>query len=272
MDQATPGGSVQPDTEQLQPQGNVQVPGRQDVDARPVGARPGKRLFDIVASGIGLLILGIPLLIVMLILRCTGEGEVWYLQKRVGFRRNLFKVFKFATMRKDSEVTGTKDITLRNDPRVLPVGRILRKGKINELPQLINIFIGDMSVVGWRPLMPKSFEYYPPHVQEQIARIKPGLTGIGSIVFRDEEAITENSDLPPEQVYAQVIAPYKGELELWYQRHRSFGLDMKIIAATALVVLCPGSTRYLRWFANLPPRPAALDPQPGRRPQQPDAM
>lgn len=218
-----------------------------------------KRMFDIVMSGIALLILAVPLLIVMLILRFTGEGEVWFLQERVGYQGRRFKVFKFATMRKDSEWTGNKDITLRNDPRVLPFGKFLRKTKINELPQLINIFIGDMSFVGWRPLMPKSFDYYPPHIQERIVHIKPGLTGIGSIVFRDEEAITARANKPPEQVYREDIAPYKGALELWYQENQSFWVDMKILFLTAWVVLRPQSRLYEKWLQGLPPRPASLE-------------
>ncbi len=213
---------------------------------------------DLVLSSIGLLVIGVPLLLIMLILRLTGEGEVWFLQERVGLNGRRFKVYKFATMRKDSETTGTKDITLRNDPRVLPIGRLLRKGKINELPQLINIFLGDMSVVGWRPLMPKSFLYYPPHVQEQIVRMKPGLTGVGSIIFRDEESITARLNKPPELVYREDIAPYKGELELWYQQHQSLWLDVKIIFLTAWAVLRPASRLHEKWLKGLPPRPAAL--------------
>jgi lipopolysaccharide/colanic/teichoic acid biosynthesis glycosyltransferase len=213
---------------------------------------------DIVLSGFALLVFAVPLLVIMLILRLTGEGEVWFLQDRVGLNGRLFKVYKFATMRRDSEWTGSKDITLRNDPRVLPVGRILRKGKINELPQVINIFIGDMSVVGWRPLMPKSFAYYPAHVQQQIVKLKPGLTGVGSILFRDEEAITARAQKPPERVYAEDIAPYKGELELWYQRNQTLWLDTKIILLTALAVLRPKSRLYEKWLPGLPPRPASL--------------
>lgn len=217
-----------------------------------------KRPFDIVLSAVALAVLAIPMLLVMLVLRFTGEGEVWYLQERVGRDGDRFKVFKFATMRKDSPTTGTKDITLRNDPRVLPVGRFLRKTKINELPQLINVLQGDMSFVGWRPLMPKSFSYYPEHVQRRIVDDKPGLTGIGSIVFRDEEALTERSDKPPEAVYREDIAPYKGQLELWYQQNQSFWLDLKIIVATVLAVLRPGGDTHLSWFPGLPPRPETL--------------
>lgn len=215
-------------------------------------------MFDVFASGLALLILGLPLLLTILVLRLTGEGDVWFFQERVGLNGRRFKVFKFATMRRDSEFTGTKDITLRNDPRVLPFGRILRKGKINEIPQLINIFKGDMSVVGWRPLMPKSFAYYPQEVQERIIQMKPGLTGVGSIFFRDEEAITARATKAPELVYKEDIAPYKGALELWYQRHQSFWLDLKIIFLTAWVVLRPSSRLPEKWLKNLPPRPAAL--------------
>ncbi|MFP4145789.1 MAG: sugar transferase [Phycisphaeraceae bacterium] len=217
-------------------------------------------MLDLLLSGLALLVVGpLILLPVMLILRFTGEHHVWYFQERLGLGGERFRVFKFATMRSDSEKIGTKDITLRNDPRVLPVGRVLRKTKINELPQLINIFKGDMSVVGWRPLMPKSFAYYPEHVQQRIVALKPGLTGIGSIVFRDEEQITEKSDKPPEDVYREDIAPYKGELELWYQDHQSLLLDVKIILLTAWVVLRPQSMLYTRWLKDLPLRPASLE-------------
>lgn len=221
-------------------------------------SRAVKRGFDIFFSALALLFLAVPLLIVMLILRCTGEGEVWFLQERVGYNGRRFKVYKFATMRRDSEWTGNKDITLRGDPRVLPFGRILRKGKINELPQLINIFIGDMSFVGWRPLMPKGFSYYPPHVQERIVLLKPGLTGIGSIVFRDEESITARSTKPPELVYREDIAPYKGELELWYEQNQSLWVDLKIILLTAWAVARPGNRAHERWLRGLPPRMATL--------------
>ncbi len=217
-----------------------------------------KRLFDIVVAAIALLLLAIPLAIIMLILRLTGEGEVWYPQERVGFNGKRFKVLKFATMRRDSEVTGSKDITLRNDSRVMPFGKFLRKTKVNELPQVVNIFIGDMSVVGWRPLMPKSFDYYPKRIQDQIVKMKPGLTGIGSICFRDEESITARANKAPELVYREDIAPYKGELELWYQKHQSFLLDMKLIFLTGWVVLRPGSRLHEKWLKGLPARPASL--------------
>lgn len=215
-----------------------------------------KRLFDIVTSGFVLLFLLVPGLFVMLLLRCTGEGEVFYFQKRVGYQGKIFNVFKFATMLVGSENTGNKDITVRNDPRVTAVGRVLRKTKINELPQLINVFIGDMSVVGWRPLVPAGFDHYTDEVKSTIVKNKPGLTGIGSIVFRDEEYLIEHTTKDPRSCYREDISPYKGRLELWYSENKSFLLDMKIVVCTALVILMPNSNIYQRMFPELPKPPA----------------
>ena len=214
-----------------------------------------KRLLDILLALIALAIIALPLLLVILVLKLTGEHKVWFLQERVGKGRRHFKVFKFVTMRSDSEFTGSKDITVRNDPRVLPVGRLLRKTKFNELPQFINVLVGDMSMVGWRPLMPVSFAMYEPHLQEGISQVKPGITGLGAIVFRDEEAIIseaaeQGKDL--RQVYTEDIMPYKGRLEVWYAEHQSLWLDLKIIITTVFVLLRPGSVYYRRWFRGLP--------------------
>ena len=214
-----------------------------------------KRLFDIIVSGIVLLFLLIPGLIVILLLRLTGEGEVFYFQPRVGYLGRIFKVFKFATMLVGSEKTGTGDITVRNDPRVTTIGRVLRKTKVNELPQLINVFNGDMSLVGWRPLVERGFEYYSEEVRENIVKAKPGLTGIGSIVFRDEEAIIELTTKEPRQCYKEDISPYKGQLELWYQERQTFWMDVKVIICTALVILMPSSEIYQTMFPDLPDPP-----------------
>lgn len=214
-----------------------------------------KRLMDIFVSLIALTVLAIPFLIVIVTLRLTGEGKVFYLQDRVGYKGKHFKVYKFITMRENSENMGSGTITVRNDPRVLPVGRILRKTKINELPQIINVLKGDMSLVGWRPLVPKGFNDYPQHIKDNIIDVKPGLTGIGSIIFRDEEAIVTEAGLQGKdlfQCYREDILPHKGALELWYRDHQSFWLDIKIIFATAYVVLFSNSTAYFKWFKGLP--------------------
>ncbi|MGB9747754.1 MAG: sugar transferase [Bacteroidales bacterium] len=222
--------------------------------------RTGKQIFDVVASGSALIILSPLFIIVILILALTGEHQVFFLQKRVGYKNSRFHVFKFVTMVKNSPNMGTGNITVRNDPRVLPVGRFLRKTKINELPQIINVFIGHMSIVGPRPLAESGFEKYPAPVQECIYNVKPGLTGIGSVIFRDEERLLEGK--PAEELktfYAEKIMPYKGALELWYQENVSFATDMKIIFLTAWVIFFPQSTLPYRWFKNLPPRPAFLE-------------
>lgn len=214
-----------------------------------------KRTFDILVSSAALLVLAVPFVITMLMLRLTGEGNVWYRQNRVGHQGRPFHALKFATMVSGSETMVDGGYTLRNDPRVLPLGRVLRKTKMNELPQILNILKGDMSFVGWRPVTPRSFAEYPDHVKEQIVQVSPGLTGIGSIIFRDEEAIVTEAVARGKDVmtcYREDIKPYKGELELWYKKNRNFRLDMKIIAATAWVVLFPRSKWHRSWFKGLP--------------------
>lgn len=154
---------------------------------------------------------------------------------------------------------GTGFITTKNDPRVLPIGRILRKTKLNELPQVFNIFIGNMSVVGPRPQVPKHFDLYSEQVKIQLNKILPGLTGLGSIFFRDEEMILEkNKQLTYDECYSKVIAPYKGELELWYVEHQSIGLYIVLILLTAWVVIFPKSKLHLKLFKSLPQPPQEL--------------
>ena len=158
-----------------------------------------KRFFDILFSLIALAIISPVLIPVTIILLLTGEHEVFYKQERVGYKNRIFGILKFATMLKNSPNMGSKDLTSRNDPRVLPIGKFLRKSKLNELPQLINIMIGDMSFVGPRPLMKSGYDRYSDEMKEKVYNVRPGLTGIGSIVFRDEELIITNSKLSPEE-------------------------------------------------------------------------
>ena len=150
---------------------------------------------------------------------------------------------------------GTGSITLQNDPRVTKIGSFLRKTKINELPQIINILKGELSLVGPRPLVTKTFTAYSKELQSKIYNVKPGLTGIGSIIFRDEESIISAvEDEDPHEFYKRVIAPYKGELELWYQQNCSLLLDFQLIFMTAWVILVPDSKLYDKWFHDLPKR------------------
>ena len=179
-----------------------------------------ERFFDILFSGAALLTLSPILIPILIILKLTGEGEIFFLQERVGIRGRKFKLFKFATMLKNSPNIGTGTVTLKGDPRVLPVGRFLRKTKINELPQLLNIFLGDMSVIGPRPLTVETFEAYSNNTQNLIKQVRPGLSGIGSIIFRNEEEIMHGANASID-FYTNVIAPYKGELEEWFVSNKS---------------------------------------------------
>ena len=214
-----------------------------------------KRLLDIIVSLIALTSL-LPLFIpIIILLRITAEGEVFYFQERIGLKNSRFQIWKFATMLKNSMNMGTGSITLQNDFRVTPVGKFLRKTKINELPQIINILKGDISLIGPRPLVTKTFSAYTEEIQSKIYNVKPGLTGIGSIVFRDGESlISAVKDEDPHEFYKRVIAPYKGELEMWYQKNKSLFLDLQLIFMTAWVILFPESRLYEKWFKDLPKR------------------
>ncbi len=217
-----------------------------------------KRLIDILAAVLGLLLLSPLLLPLALALRLTGEGEVFYRQARVGYKNRKFYIWKFATMLKDSPNIGTGSLTLRNDPRVTPIGAWLRRTKINELPQLLNLLLGDMSLVGPRPQMQVDFEAFPLEIQAVIYNVRPGITGIGSIVFRDEEQLLSVPGRDSRVFYVEHIAPYKGAVELWYQKHQSLWTDMRLLALTAYAILNPKSKLHFQLLKNLPKLPPEL--------------
>jgi lipopolysaccharide/colanic/teichoic acid biosynthesis glycosyltransferase len=216
-----------------------------------------QRFFDIFFSGLALIVLSPLLVPIAIFLRFSGEGEVFFAQQRVGLNGKKFNLLKFATMLKDSPNIGTGTVTVKNDPRILPLGRLLRKSKINELPQLLNILIGDMSVVGPRPQAPRCFEAFTADVQSQIVKVRPGLSGIGSIIFRDEESLLHGAN-DPVIFYDTVIAPYKGELEKWYIDNQSLTNYFLIIFVTVWAVLSPGSRIIWRVFQSLPHPPKEL--------------
>ncbi len=211
-----------------------------------------KRFFDILFAFIAIAILLIPLLPIIIGLAITGEHYVFYLQERIGQYLKKFNIIKFATMLKNSPNIGTGTITTRNDSRILPMGKFLRMTKLNELPQILNVLIGEMSFVGPRPLVAKQFGYYHIEIQTQIMENKPGITGIGSIVFRDEEELVSKSTLPPQEFYQTVISPYKGALEIWYRNNKSFYVDFMILFLTAWVVIFKKSKLVYSVFKNLP--------------------
>lgn len=220
-----------------------------------------KRFFDLFFSTLGLLILAPLFIPVMILLRFTAEGKVFYFQERMGYRFRQFKIWKFATMLKDSPNLGNKTVTLRNDPRITPVGKYLRITKINELPQIINVVLGDMSLVGPRPLLYNSYKKYSPEVQEIIYKNRPGVTGIGSLIFRDEEKLVSEVKKwggEPLEFYKEHIYPYKGALEAWYYHHISFATDLKILFLTFWQLVAPQSNLVFSVFKDIPPKPEEL--------------
>ena len=214
-----------------------------------------KRFADILVSAIALVLL-IPVFIpVMLALKLSDNREIFFFQSRVGYHNELFRIYKFVTMVEDENSTS-------GGLRVTKLGKFLRKTKINELPQFINILRGDMSIVGPRPV-PKitDFDYYPKQAQEVIYNATPGITGIGSVVFRDEEELmdlvaTQGND--SMEFKRDVIFPYKSALEIWYINNQSFFVDLKIIFLTAWAIIFPSTQLPYSSFKGLPIRSDSL--------------
>jgi lipopolysaccharide/colanic/teichoic acid biosynthesis glycosyltransferase len=193
-----------------------------------------KDAIDRLGAFVGLIITSPIFLIVAIILKIQKEN-VFFIHDRVGLNQKEFKMFKFTTMKKGSEKRGT--ITTANDSRVTLLGRILRRFKLNEIPQLINILKGEMSFVGPRPLPKTEVEkYYSPEVRSKIYSVKPGITGCGSIEFSDEEERLDKVD-DVEKYFAEIIMPKKAELEIWYVDNRNLILDLKLFFKTIFKLL-----------------------------------
>ena len=204
------------------------------------------------------LLLLLPFLVpISLILKLTGEGEIFFLQNRIGKEGKEFKLYKFATMLKNSPSIGTGTVTMKDDPRILKVGKFLRKTKINELPQLINILLGDMSIVGPRPLTLETFRSYSTNTQEVIKRVRPGLSGIGSIIFRNEEEIMQGASASINY-YQNTIAPYKGLLEEWFVENKSLNVYFISIFLTIWAIIFPKTQIAWMIFKDLPVPPKTL--------------
>lgn len=215
------------------------------------------RLFDISFSIFALIILSPILIIISILLKYTGEGEIFFLQHRVGMNGRMFKLYKFATMLKDSPNIGTGTVTMKDDARILPLGKFLRKSKINELPQLFNILIGDMSIIGPRPQAKSCFDAFSTEAKKNIVKLKPGLSGIGPIIFRNEEDILEGNSSTLD-FYNNVIAPYKGEVEAWYLDNRNLPKYFMLISMTVWVVIFSKSDLVWKLFDDLPVPPDIL--------------
>ena len=196
-----------------------------------------KRIFDFVMAFFGLILISPVFAVVSLINKLSGN-DVFFIQQRVGKGSKLFPLIKFATMVKDAHIVGGT-ITCRNDYRVTRLGVLLRKSKVNELPQLINVLRGDMSFVGPRPLPSSEVSIYPSKAAKKIYSIKPGITGLASLYFHNEEMLLSRDKKSAEATFRKMIMPKKAGLELWYVDNRKFLLDLKIIIATLLVVCIP---------------------------------
>lgn len=215
------------------------------------------RALDIFFAILGLLVLGIFMLGATVINLCTGEHKVLYRQTRVGKDGKDFKLYKFATMLENSPNLPGGLVTAVNDPRVLPFGRFLRRTKVNELPQLLNILKGDMSFVGPRPQTRPHYSLYSDHQKRVIDTVGPGLTGVGSLFFRNEEEILADCGSDAERFHDEVITPYKGDLEVWYAKHKSLQLYLLIIYLTAASIINRNLVT-IKYFKGLPTPPPEL--------------
>lgn len=203
----------------------------------------GKRLFDIVFAALALLLLCPLLLAVALWVRLDSPGPALFRQQRVGRGGRPFHIYKFRTMRADAEAAGPQ-ITVGADARITRAGAWLRRAKVDELPQFLNVLRGDMSVVGPRPEVPRYVALYPPDVRKTVLGVRPGITDLASIAFRDESSLLARS-ADPERTYVEQILPAKLLYAQRYVRTRSLWLDLRIIAWTILAVLGrPGGPRH----------------------------
>jgi len=214
-----------------------------------------KRLFDIILSLMAIIV-SLPIfVIIFIILAFSRKYPVFFVQERIGYHNKSFNIIKLNTMYKNADNGGTESITLADDKRIIPSRKFMRKIKIDEMPQLLNILLGTMSIVGARPQMAIDFEKYSPEVQAKIYNIRPGITGVGSIIFRDEEKWLSKAKGDKHEFYKNYISPYKGAVELWYQDHVSFITDMLIIGITACVLIRPNSNLIYKVFKDLPEKP-----------------
>lgn len=193
-----------------------------------------KRLFDIVCSGLGLLMLSPALVVIALWVKKDSAGPVFFRQERVGLRGRLFHIHKFRTMVVDAETKGLQ-LTVGQDTRITPSGFFLRRYKLDELPQLIDVLLGDMSLVGPRPEVPKYVEKYPAATRELVLSVRPGITDFASIEFSDENAMLEGA-VDPEKVYVEQLLPIKLAYYQRYVENRTLWLDLKLIARTVAKV------------------------------------
>jgi lipopolysaccharide/colanic/teichoic acid biosynthesis glycosyltransferase len=193
-----------------------------------------KRLFDVLAAACGLLLLAPVLLAIALWIRLDSPGPALFRQRRVGRHGRLFDIYKFRTMA-DGPDDG-RQLTVGRDPRITRAGRFLRRTKLDELPQLLNVLEGTMSLVGPRPEVPRYVDRYPPAVRQTVLSVAPGITDLAAILFKDENDILGRAQ-DPERAYVETILPVKLEYYQRYVRERSFWLDLRILFRTLAAIL-----------------------------------
>lgn len=216
------------------------------------------RFIDMILSLSSIVILSPLFFILFLILKFTGEGEIFFSQTRVGRYGKEFKLFKFATMLKNSPNMEFGTVTVKNDPRILPIGSFLRDTKINELPQLLNVLIGDMSLIGPRPMTDEGYKSFSNIQKKEISKLLPGLSGVASIILRNEESILEQVKNPLD-FHRNVLNPYKANLEMWFGRKLSLRNYLILIFLTFIKVFFSRSNLINLIYKDLPPPPLELE-------------
>lgn len=194
-----------------------------------------KRVFDILFSTAALFVLSPILLVVALWVKFDSPGPVFFRQSRVGQHGREFRIYKFRTMQADAERVGPH-LTAGSDARITRSGKFLRKHKIDEIPQFINVLMGTMSVVGPRPEIPRYVAFYPSELRDSVLSIRPGITDRASIEFKDESEILDRAE-DPEKTYIETILPIKLRYYAAYARHRSLWVDLLIVVATLRAIV-----------------------------------
>jgi len=216
------------------------------------------RIFDGALSVI-LLLIFLPFFLLIAAYLILFGHKVFFLQKRVGRNRRVFRLIKFTTMQKNSEHVALNDVSYTHDNRYFAFGKFLSKMKLNEFPQLINVLKGDMSFIGPRPLVEETFfDYYPRELQDQLASIRPGLSGIGSIYYADEETLRKKTTISNEEFARKYLFPYKSKLEVWFVNNHSLANYFRLIFLTIWVILFPTRDILFSVFKTLPPPPDDL--------------
>ncbi len=194
-----------------------------------------KRLFDLLLSSLGLLVLAPVLLALALAVKLDSSGPVFFRQERVGRFGKTFRIHKFRTMRHTPVATGLQ-ITVGQDARITRVGAVLRQTKLDELPQLLDVWLGDMSLVGPRPEVPRYVAHYPEALRAKVLSVRPGITDIASIEYRDESTVLARA-ADPEHAYIHEVLPHKLALSASYVDQASVWLDVRLIARTLMAIV-----------------------------------